>query len=217
VIRRGCAVLGMAVLTAACASTRAAREPQPQPEPPKARQSQDLVALLRDPGTGAVGRAVVSNAHGQVELTQARESTRVGADAAPTPPVLLTEEEAERLFGDVLETLPPAPRHFTLYFKFESEELTDESRRLVEDVVQEVKNRPVPDVIAIGHTDTTGGARSNVQLGLRRANAVRTLLVGAGLSASAVAVASHGEAELLVGTADGVYEPKNRRVEITVR
>jgi|KBSMisStaDraftv2_1062788.scaffolds.fasta_scaffold193747_4 outer membrane protein OmpA-like peptidoglycan-associated protein len=214
---RGCAVLGVAVLTAACASTRAAREPQPQPEPSTARQAHDLVALLPDPGTGAVGRAVVSNRHGQVELTQARESTRVGGDAAPTAPVLLTEDEAARLFGEVLDALPPAPRHFTLYFKFESEELTDESRRLVEDVVQEVKHRPVPDVIAIGHTDTTGAARSNIQLGLRRANAVRTILVGAGLTASAVAVASHGEAELLVHTADGVYEPKNRRVEITVR
>src|SRR5574339_477874 len=105
---RGCAVLGVAVLTAACASPRAAREPQPQPEPPKARQAQGLVALLPDPGTGAVGRAVVSNPHGQVELTQARESTRVGADAAPTAPVLLTEDEAERLFGEVLATLPPA-------------------------------------------------------------------------------------------------------------
>ena len=210
---RGCAVLGLAVLTAACASTKPARGP----DTPQPRAGQDLVVLLRDPGTGAVGRAAVSNPQGQVELTQARESTRVGVGAAPTAPVVLTEDEAERLFGDVLESLPAEPRHFTLYFKFESEELTDESRRLVEDVVREVKNRPVPDVIAIGHTDTTGGARSNVQLGLRRANAVRTLLVGAGLSASAVAVASHGEAELLVGTADGVYEPKNRRVEITVR
>jgi outer membrane protein OmpA-like peptidoglycan-associated protein len=152
-----------------------------------------------------------------VELTQARESTRVGVGAAPTAPVVLTEDEAERLFGDVLESLPAEPRHFTLYFKFESEELTDESRRLVQDVLQEVKTRTEPDVIAVGHTDTTGTARSTAQLGLRRANAVRTILVSAGLTASAVAVASPGEAELLVRTPDGVSEPRNRRVEITVR
>jgi outer membrane protein OmpA-like peptidoglycan-associated protein len=32
-----------------------------------------------------------------------------------------------------------------------------------------------------------------------------------------VAVESHGEGALLVRTADGVFEPRNRRVEITVR
>jgi outer membrane protein OmpA-like peptidoglycan-associated protein len=30
-------------------------------------------------------------------------------------------------------------------------------------------------------------------------------------------VASHGEAELAVPTTDNVFEPRNRRVEITVR
>ena len=123
----------------------------------------------------------------------------------------------ERLFGDVLEACRPPPRHFTLYFKFESEELTDESRRLVQDVLQAVKSAPVPDVVAIGHTDTTGTTASNVELGTaprqRRAGAAGQRRP----DAAAVDVASHGEAELLVQTADGVFEPRNRRVEITVR
>ena len=210
---RECAVLGVAILTAACASTKTARAP----ETPESHTGQDMVVLLRDPGTRAVGRAVVSNPHGQVELSQARESTLVGNGKAPTTPTVLTDRDAERLFAEVLESLPPEPRHFTLYFKFESDELTDDSRRLVQDVVTEVKTRPVPDVVAVGHTDTAGAAPSNVQLGMRRANAVRTILVNAGLSRSAVAVTSHGEAELLVPTADGVSEARNRRVEITVR
>jgi len=210
---RGCVVLGLAVLTASCASTKTARAP----ETPKARSGQDLVVLLRDPGTGAVGRATVSNPHGQVELNEARQSTLVGTDSGPSAPVVLSERDAERLFGEVLEALPPAPRHFTLYFKFESEDLTEESRKLLQDVLQEVMNRPVPDVVAIGHTDRIGSARNNAELGLRRASAVRAILVNAGLARSAVSVASHGEAELLVQTADGVSEPRNRRVEITVR
>ena len=210
---RGCAVFVVAVLSAACASPKTARTP----EAARPRGDQDLVALLRDPGTGAVGHARVSNPHGEVDLTQARESTLIGRGAAPTAPVILSEREVERLFGEVFESLPLEPRHFTLYFRFESEDLTDESRRLVQEVLREVKGRPVPDVVAIGHTDTTGPARGNAQLGLRRANAVRTILVDAGLAQSAVTVTSHGEAELLVRTADGVSEPKNRRVEITVR
>lgn len=173
--------------------------------------------LLPDPGTSAVGSAVVSNPQGRVTLDAARESTRVGSGTAPTDPVVISGAEVSEVFGDLLRTLPPEPRHFTLFFKFESEELTDESRAVVQQVLQEVKARQVPDVVAVGHTDTTGRARANVQLGLRRATAVRSLLVNAGLNLAAVEVASHGEAELLVKTSDGVFEPRNRRVEITVR
>ena len=43
------------------------------------------------------------------------------------------------------------------------------------------------------------------------------LLVQAGLNPVALDVRSHGEGELLVPTADNVFEPKNRRVEVTVR
>lgn len=175
------------------------------------------MVLLADPGTDTVGRAVVSNAHGAVDLDMAREATRVSSNAAPSPPEILSEGEVRELFGLALEGMPPAPEHFTLYFKFESEELTDESRRMLQDVLQAVKARPVPDVVAVGHTDTTGQPRANVQLGLRRAVAVRTLLVSAGLTRKAIEVTSHGEAELLVKTSDGVFEPRNRRVEITVR
>jgi outer membrane protein OmpA-like peptidoglycan-associated protein len=46
---------------------------------------------------------------------------------------------------------------------------------------------------------------------------VRNLLVEAGLAASAIEVTSHGEADLLVQTANDTPEPRNRRVEIAVR
>jgi outer membrane protein OmpA-like peptidoglycan-associated protein len=175
------------------------------------------VVLLPDSDTGAVGRAAVSNAHGAVDLKVAREFTSVRASGAPAEPKILSEREVTELFGAALEALPPPPQHFTLYFKFESEELTDDSRRALQDVLLAVKEHPVPDVVAVGHTDTTGKPEANVQLGLRRARAVRALLITAGLTQRAVEVASHGEAELLVKTPDGVFEPRNRRVEITVR
>ncbi len=129
----------------------------------------------------------------------------------------MSEAEVQRLFGDVLATLPPPPQHFTLYFRFESDELTEESRALVPQVLQAVKNRPLPEVAVVGHTDTTGASASNFELGLKRANMVRALLVEAGLDASFIEVISHGEAELLVPTPDDTYEARNRRVEISIR
>jgi outer membrane protein OmpA-like peptidoglycan-associated protein len=180
------------------------------------RPGQVLVVLLPDSDSGTVGRVVVSNPAGSTELSTAWASTRVTSSQAPAVRVL-SESEVKERFGDVIATLPPPPRHFMLLFRFDSEELTDESKALVRDVLRTVKSQPVPDVVVVGHTDTTGTPQSNIELGLRRANAVRTLLVAAGLGESAIDVRSHGEAELLVKTSNGVFEPRNRRVEITVR
>src|SRR6185436_15721190 len=196
------------VLAAAGCVPKKAQTPQPA--------SSNLVVLLPDPGKTTAGRAVVSNDKGTLDLAEAGAAVRVTSGEAPKS-TAVTQSDVQRIFGDALAALPPSPQHFVLYFRFDSEELTDESRRLVQDVLSVVKQRPDPEVVAIGHTDTTGTPASNVELGLRRANRVRALLVDAGLPASSVAVRSHGEGALLVRTADGVFEPRNRRVEITVR
>jgi outer membrane protein OmpA-like peptidoglycan-associated protein len=175
-----------------------------------------VVVLLPDADTGTVGRVVVSNPEGSTELASAWASTRVAMTQAPQIRTL-SESNVKSRFGDILATLPPPPRHFILPFQFDSEELTDEGRRLVQEVLKVVKNYPSPDVVVTGHTDTTGNARNNVELGLRRANVVRSMLVQTGLSTLMIDVRSHGEAELLVPTGDNVSEPRNRRVEITVR
>jgi outer membrane protein OmpA-like peptidoglycan-associated protein len=184
---------------------------------PEGRADADLIMLVPDPGGGVTGGAAVSNGAGSVVLDDTREFTVVGGDGRPTRVRVMAESEVKRLFGDVLATLPPAPEHFTLFFRFESDELTDESRSMVPGVLQALKNRPVPEISVVGHTDTTGTPASNVDLGMKRANTVRALLVQAGLDPSSVEVTSHGEAVLLVGTPDETYEPRNRRVEITIR
>jgi outer membrane protein OmpA-like peptidoglycan-associated protein len=184
-----------------------------QPELP----GQALVVLLPDPESGAVGRATVSNAAGKADLSAARDSTVALAGRAPEPVKSLSPAEVNSLFGDVLSALPPPQRHFTLFFRFDSEELTADSRALAPEIMKAVHERRVPDVLIVGHTDTTGSKTTNFDLGLRRANTVRALLRQTGLDASAIDVVSHGETELLVPTADGVIEARNRRVEITVR
>jgi outer membrane protein OmpA-like peptidoglycan-associated protein len=175
-----------------------------------------VVVLLPDPDDGHVGRIGVSSPKGSTELMSARVSARVSLTRAPRIRTL-SESDVNRQFGEILGTLPPPPRHFTLSFRFDSEELTEDGKQLLPAVLQSVKSYPAPEVVVIGHTDTTGTPQSNAELGLRRANAVRALLVQAGLNPAAIDVRSHGEGELLVPTADNVFEPRNRRVEVTVR
>jgi outer membrane protein OmpA-like peptidoglycan-associated protein len=195
-------------LAMACASHKTRR-----PEYP----GQAMVTLLPDPETDYVGRASVTNSAGRVELTQARDVTTVNAGTAPAPVTTLSPGAVRELFGDVLAALPPPQRHFTLFFRFDSEELTPESRAMAPEILRSVRERKVPDVLIVGHTDTTGSRAGNFALGLRRANTVRTLLRDSGLDVASIDVVSHGESELLVPTGDGIFEARNRRVEITVR
>jgi outer membrane protein OmpA-like peptidoglycan-associated protein len=191
-------------------------------EPPVDPKTATLVVLLPDDAGGGTGHASVSSKNatdksGAVDLAKAREATIVGLNRPPSRVTVLSEDDVKRQFGSVLSALPPAAQHFTLYFRFESDELTADSRALIPKILAAVKQRPVPDVVVTGHTDTTGSTSSNFDLGLKRGTTVRDLLVDAGLDPSSIEVASHGEAELLVPTRDNTYEPRNRRVEITIR
>ena len=180
------------------------------------RPGQAQTVLLPDSDSKIVGRATVSNASGSATLEAARESTVVSTGEPPAPITVLSESEVDRIFGDALNALPPAPQRFTLYFRFESDALTQESRALIPEILKAVRERPVPDLIIVGHTDTTGTAAANFALGRTRALMIRSILVEAGVNA-VMDIASHGESDLQVPTADGTLEPRNRRVEISVR
>ena len=194
----------------ACSSRTAGRI-QPTEKP-----GETLAVLLIDEDK-SVGRAVVSNPHGRTELPVAYASTRATSTTAPTPVVIMSEAEVQRIFGDALSALPPLTQQFTVYFRFESEELTPDSRTQLPEILQAVKNHAAREVVVVGHTDSTGTSNRNYDLGLSRARTVRDILVSIGLESAIIEVISHGEADQLVRTADEIFEPKNRRVEIMVR
>jgi len=196
------------VLAAGCGPKRLAQPARPTPT---------LIVLLPDPESGTTGRVRISNEFGSEELAAPRAASRVTGDGPPRSLSTMSEADVTRLFGDALAALPPAPRHFTLHFQFESDALTEESTALVPEVLRSVKLLSVPEVVVVGHTDAMGDPRTNVALGLKRAIGVRDILVDAGLAPSTIEVTSHGEADLLVKTSDNSPEPRNRRVEITVR
>ena len=198
----------LAALSFACGGKRPATVP--------VERGTSLIALLPDPETGKTGRATVWNKAGSADLDAERKSV-VSSPNHMGPVTRVSNDDVERLFGAALEALPPEPRSFTLYFKFESDALTDESARLVPEILGIVKQRSDPEVAVVGHTDTMGSASTNVALALKRAAFVGKLLINAGLDKTTIELVSHGEAALLIPTPDETPEPRNRRVEITVR
>jgi len=84
-------------------------------------------------------------------------------------------------------------------------------------VFEDIKRRQAYQVEVIGYTDTLGEQPHNQQLSLKRAASVRDDLVRDGLNANSIAIAGRGELDPALPTGPQVAEPRNRRVEITVR
>jgi two-component system sensor histidine kinase/response regulator len=85
------------------------------------------------------------------------------------------------------------------------------------DLVLMDTHRPAADVSITGHTDTVGKAELNEAIALKRAQAISDLLKQNGMQPFALTVGSHGKRNLLVPTPDETPEPRNRRVEVSVR
>lgn len=128
-----------------------------------------------------------------------------------------TAEEVQARFGAALAARPPRPSSYFLYFEEGSNVLTADSQAEFARMRAEILTRPAVEIAVIGHTDSVGSAQGNDALSKQRAEAISAMLVEAGVPAEKLEAVGRGERELLVPTADEVAEPKNRRVEISLR
>lgn len=125
--------------------------------------------------------------------------------------------EVKAKFGAALAAQPVRARSFVVYFDGGAEALTAESVAELAMIKREIAERPASEVMVIGHTDSVGGQDANDKLSLKRAATVREILVASGVPPQKIETAGRGEREPLVQSGDEVAEPRNRRVEISVR
>ncbi|MDP1999022.1 MAG: OmpA family protein, partial [Rhodoferax sp.] len=147
-------------------------------------------------------------------LKEAQTGTAIDGGAAP---FAVSAEQLQRDFGAALAARPPLPEQFLLYFMAGGSELTPESKALLPRILERARARLALDMSVIGHSDTQGKAEANEALALKRAGAIAQHLRQLGLQDAVISVESHGERNLLVATPDETAEPRNRRVEITLR
>jgi OOP family OmpA-OmpF porin len=104
-----------------------------------------------------------------------------------------------------------------VYFDFNKSGLTREGRQIVQQIAAQLKANSSATVTITGKTDLAGTDSYNLALSKRRAEAVRSELLKAGIAAGRMTVQWTGKRQPPVPTADGVREPRNRVVEVTVR
>jgi outer membrane protein OmpA-like peptidoglycan-associated protein len=175
----------------------------------------ELVVVLPE-ADGRVGTVIVERGAERVVLDQPYAASRIVGEGAPRAE-RLAERDVRATLSGALSALPARPMSFLLYFITGTDTLTDESKGELERMLEELRKRQAPDIVVIGHTDRVGGLEDNDQLSLQRAERVKADLVSQAIAADRIRAAGRGEREPLVPTADGVDEPRNRRVEINVR
>jgi hypothetical protein len=108
------------------------------------------------------------------------------------------------------------PGQFIVFFDIDEATLSPDGARVVAEAAEAYQQTGAARIAVIGHTDTAGSADYNLDLSLRRAEIVANELIRQGVPATDITTLGRGEEDLLVATADGVSEPRNRRVEILV-
>ncbi|MBI5605294.1 MAG: OmpA family protein [Deltaproteobacteria bacterium] len=138
-------------------------------------------------------------------------------DDPPEPPFLMDERQLKALFGEALSALPDPPLKFLLYFKTGTSDLTEESEKEIPGILEAITARHSTDITITGHTDRVGLRELNFEIAFDRAKFIKRLLIYRGARPEIIEIASHGEDNPLIKTDKEVSEPRNRRVEVTVR
>ncbi|MBB2203147.1 OmpA family protein [Gluconacetobacter tumulisoli] len=121
------------------------------------------------------------------------------------------------------EPAAPAPaqsRTYLVFFDWDKAELTDHARAIVATAAQASTHTGTTRIEVDGYTDNSAahpgprGARYNMALSLRRAQAVQAELIRDGVPGTAIDIHGFGETHPLVPTGPNTREPQNRRVEI---
>ncbi len=107
--------------------------------------------------------------------------------------------------------------HADIYFEVSRKGLTDEGKAQLAAQAAILKQHEDYGVLIQGYTDQQGSARYNKQLGMKRAETVKTELLNAGVAEHQVKVVSLGEEGVLCVDSSDVCRHMNRRVHLEVR
>jgi peptidoglycan-associated lipoprotein len=112
-------------------------------------------------------------------------------DPPPTTERPLTDDEifAKSTVDDLTKSGVLKP----VFFAYDSIELSEESRGILQKNTEYLKRRPSTKILIEGHADSRGTNEYNLALANRRADAVRAYLLSLGVATDRMTIVSKGE------------------------
>ena len=163
-------------------------------------------------GTQTVAPATSTNFHltakGDGGTTEANVRVTVRVPAAPTaPPPSDTDMGSEAAFHQNVQDV---------FFDYDSYDLRPDATASASKAAAYLTAHPAIRVVIGGYCDDRGSAEYNLALGENRANAARTALISAGVSASRLRVISYGKEKQFCTEENESCWQQNRRAQFSL-
>ncbi len=136
----------------------------------------------------------------------------------PEPEIALAPESEpehevqEEAVEELLQTLDLSG----ITFLFASDEITQQGKLILDDVVKVLTEHPEFDVIIEGHTDSIGEDSVNLELSQLRAQSILNYLASTGVEATRLTATGFGESAPIADNDSKEGRALNRRIEFTI-
>jgi peptidoglycan-associated lipoprotein len=163
-------------------------------------------------GTQTVSPSTSTNFHltakGDGGATEANVRVTVRVPVAPeAPPAVAADMGSEAAFHQNVQDI---------FFDYDSYDLRPDATTSVSQAASYLNAHPAIKVVIGGYCDDRGSAEYNLALGENRANAARTALVSAGVSASRLRVISYGKEKQFCTEENESCWQQNRRAQFSL-
>ncbi|HEX5344855.1 MAG TPA: OmpA family protein [Duganella sp.] len=193
----------------------AARAKQAEADVANAGRQRDEIRLEARTAEANQARANAERAKAEADAAKAQADAAASSarDEAAKNAALqqqLADLQAKQTERGVIITLSD------VLFNVDRAELSAEGMRTVQKVADVLMQEPQSVVLVEGFTDSTGSSQHNLELSQRRAESVRSALVGLGVPSGKIGTRGYGEAYPVASNADAGSRQLNRRVEIVL-
>lgn len=187
-----------------------------------AQRIPETTVVLMAQEDGTVGEVVVSSKREpdkEQVLDKPGHGIVLGSDPQKVPKIfVLTDKEINHRFAPLLKIKSERPKTFLIFFGLSSSRIKSKGKMEMQQIFAEIARRSFPEVEVVGHTDLSGSEAENIIISRRRAEMIADFIKkNTSLNPTQISVVSMGERQPLVLTADSIVEPRNRRVEVTIR
>ena len=146
-----------------------------------------------------------------LRAVRAEEEARLAAEEEARR---MAEEEA-RLAAEAEALHQQMMSLTTIYFDYDSSNIREDQRSVLDENARKLREYQPEDMVVVeGYCDERGTIEYNLALGERRAQAIKTYLVDAGVAESRIETVSYGEEQPAVMGSDESALAQNRRAEL---